>query len=51
MARTSDVFINGDVNSKVQEVQSWLKSRGVLDFDPVSIFVDITIFTFLIVQL
>jgi 5'-3' exoribonuclease 1 len=40
MARASEVFVNGDADSKVQEVKSWLKSKGVRDFEPVSLFVD-----------
>jgi hypothetical protein len=40
MARASDVFIDGDADSKIQEVKSWLKSKGVRDFEPVSLFAD-----------
>ena len=40
MARASDVFTDGDPDSKVLEVKSWLKSRGVRDFEPVSLFAD-----------
>lgn len=40
MARASDVFADGDADSKVLEVKSWLKSRGVRDFEPVSLFAD-----------
>jgi 5'-3' exoribonuclease 1 len=40
MARASDVFTDGEADSKVLEVKSWLKSRGVRDFEPVSLFAD-----------
>ena len=40
MARATDVFPNGDADSKIVEVKSWLKSRGVRDFEPVSLFAD-----------
>ena len=40
MARASDVFTDGDPDSKVLEVKSWLKLRGVHDFEPVSLFAD-----------
>lgn len=40
MAKAFDVFLNTDADSKVQEVKSWLKSKGVRDFEPVSLFVD-----------
>jgi len=40
MARASDVFTEGDADLNVLEVKSWLKSRGVRDFEPVSLFAD-----------
>jgi hypothetical protein len=40
MARASDVFTEGDADLKVLEIKSWLKSRGVRDFEPVSLFAD-----------
>jgi hypothetical protein len=40
MARASDVFTEGDADLKILEVKSWLKSRGVRDFEPVSLFAD-----------
>ncbi|KAF7981258.1 hypothetical protein HWV62_34139 [Athelia sp. TMB] len=39
MVRASDVF-DDDADSKVQEVKTWLKNRGVRDFEPVSLFAD-----------
>lgn len=40
MARASDVFPGGNGDTRVNEVKAWLKSRGVRDFDPVSLFAD-----------
>jgi len=40
MGRASDVFTDGDPDSKVLEVKSWLKSRAVRDFEQVSLLVD-----------
>jgi hypothetical protein len=40
MARATDVFPNGEADLKIVEVKSWLKSRGVRDFEPVSLFAD-----------
>jgi hypothetical protein len=40
MARASDVFIDGDADSKIHEVKSWLKSKGVRDFESVSFVAD-----------
>jgi hypothetical protein len=40
MARASDVFTEGDADLNVLDVKSWLKSRGVRDFEPVSLFAD-----------
>ncbi|KAH7926368.1 hypothetical protein BV22DRAFT_1009198 [Leucogyrophana mollusca] len=40
MARASDVFHGGNADAQVKEVKSWLKSKGVRDFEPVSLFSD-----------
>ena len=40
MARASDVFPGGNGDARVNEVKAWLKSRGVRDFEPVSLFAD-----------
>ena len=41
MAKSADVFPNADnPDAKVREVQAWLKSNGVRNFEPVSLFCD-----------
>lgn len=40
MARASDVFPGDSSDAKVNEVKAWLKSKGVRDFEPVSLFAD-----------
>ncbi|KIK81994.1 hypothetical protein PAXRUDRAFT_154773 [Paxillus rubicundulus Ve08.2h10] len=39
MARAYDIF-GENANARVKEVKSWLKSKGVCDFEPVSLFSD-----------
>ncbi|KIJ09179.1 hypothetical protein PAXINDRAFT_48683, partial [Paxillus involutus ATCC 200175] len=39
MARASDIF-GENADARVKEVKSWLKSKGVCDFEPVSLFSD-----------
>ncbi|KAF8839725.1 hypothetical protein BDN67DRAFT_1056370 [Paxillus ammoniavirescens] len=39
MARGSDIF-GENADARVKEVKSWLKSQGVRDFEPVSLFSD-----------
>lgn len=39
MARATDIF-DGHADAKVKEVKSWLKSKGVRDLEPVSLFSD-----------
>jgi hypothetical protein len=39
MARATDVF-DSDADVRVKEVKSWLKSKGVRDLEPVSLFSD-----------
>ncbi|KAG1852740.1 exonuclease II [Suillus subluteus] len=39
MARATDVF-DSDADTRVKEVKSWLKSKGVRDLEPVSLFSD-----------
>ncbi|KAH9481103.1 5'-3' exoribonuclease 1 [Psilocybe cubensis] len=40
MAKASDVFAGPDPDGKVREIKNWLKSKGVRDFEPVSLFCD-----------
>lgn len=41
MTRASDMFPNAaDPNAKAKEVRSWLATKGVRDFEPVSLFCD-----------
>lgn len=40
MSRATDLFAGPDADAKVQEVKQWLKSQGVYDLDPVSLFCD-----------
>lgn len=40
MAKASDVFLDGNPDAKLKEVQAWLNSKGVRDFEAVSLFCD-----------
>lgn len=40
MARASDLYPGPDADSKVKDARTWLASKGVRDFDPVSLFCD-----------
>ncbi|KAH6913536.1 exonuclease II [Coprinopsis sp. MPI-PUGE-AT-0042] len=40
IARATDLFHNGDADARVKEIKGWLKSKGVRDFEPVSLFCD-----------
>ncbi|PPQ70177.1 hypothetical protein CVT26_014453 [Gymnopilus dilepis] len=40
MMKASEVFPGPDPDGKVKEVKNWLKSKGVRDFEPVSLFCD-----------
>ncbi|KDR68528.1 hypothetical protein GALMADRAFT_78457 [Galerina marginata CBS 339.88] len=40
MAKASEVFPGPDPDGKVKEIKNWLKSKGVRDFEPVSLFCD-----------
>ncbi|KAF8635064.1 hypothetical protein AX15_000556 [Amanita polypyramis BW_CC] len=40
MARGADIFIDFDPHKRMKEIQSWLKSKGVREFEPVSLFCD-----------
>lgn len=40
MLKSSDVFSSSDADAKVKEVRSWLTSKGIRDFEPVSLFCD-----------
>jgi 5'-3' exoribonuclease 1 len=39
MAKASEV-LGPDTEARVREVKSWLKFKGVRDFEPVSLFCD-----------
>jgi hypothetical protein len=39
MARATEV-LGPEAEARVKEVKSWLKSKGVRDFEPVSLFCD-----------
>jgi hypothetical protein len=40
MSRATDLFPGSDADAKVQAVKQWLKSQGVNDLEPVSLFCD-----------
>jgi len=40
MATAADIFSGSDPDGRVREIKSWLKSKGVRDFEPVSLFCD-----------
>lgn len=40
MAKASEVFLGPDPDAQVREVKNWLKTKGVRDFEPVSLFCD-----------
>lgn len=40
MARASDIFPGPDPDSRIREIKAWLKTKGVRDFEPVSLFCD-----------
>jgi hypothetical protein len=40
MAKASEVFPDSDSDAKVREIKQWLKTKGVRDFEPVSLFCD-----------
>lgn len=40
MTQATEIFPNGDSDAKVKEVRSWLNTKGVRDFEPVSLFCD-----------
>ncbi|QRV74976.1 5'-3' exoribonuclease [Ceratobasidium sp. AG-Ba] len=40
ITRASDLFPNDDPETKVKEAKEWLASKGVRDFEPVSLFSD-----------
>ena len=40
MLRASDAFLDSDPDSQVREIKGWLKTRGVRDFEPVTLFSD-----------
>lgn len=40
MTRASDIFPNDNSDAKVKEVATWLISKGVKEFEPVSLFCD-----------
>lgn len=40
MLKATDVFRHENADAKVKEVRSWLTSKGVRDFEAVSLFCD-----------
>lgn len=40
MAKASDILRVADPDARVREAKGWLKSKGVRDFEPVSLFCD-----------
>jgi hypothetical protein len=40
MARASDLFPPGEADAKIKEIRSWLNTKGVRDFEAVSLFCD-----------
>jgi hypothetical protein len=40
MTKASDIWINEDADARVKEVKAWLKTKGVRDFEQVSLFAD-----------
>ncbi|KAG8738505.1 hypothetical protein FRC12_016738 [Ceratobasidium sp. 428] len=40
ITRASDLFPNDDPEEKVKEAKEWLASKGVRNFEPVSLFSD-----------
>jgi hypothetical protein len=40
MLQASEAFPGSDSDAKVKEIKAWLKSRGVRDFEPVTLFSD-----------
>ena len=40
MLTATDVFPGDEADSRVKEVKHWLNSKGVRDFEPVSLFCD-----------
>ncbi|KAF8055536.1 exonuclease II, partial [Lyophyllum atratum] len=40
MAEAADVLPGADSDGRVREIKGWLKSKGVRDFEPVSLFCD-----------
>jgi hypothetical protein len=40
MLKASDAFPGSDPDLKIREIKAWLKSKGVRDFEPVTLFSD-----------
>lgn len=40
LTRASDLFPNADAEAQVKAAKEWLGSKGVRDFEPVSLFSD-----------
>ncbi|CAA7269491.1 unnamed protein product [Cyclocybe aegerita] len=40
MAKAAHIFPSSDPDGKVREIKQWLKTKGVRDFEPVSLFCD-----------
>ncbi|KAG2018391.1 exonuclease II [Coprinopsis cinerea AmutBmut pab1-1] len=40
IARATDIFPEAEADARVKEIKAWLKTKGVRDFEPVSLFCD-----------
>ena len=40
MIKASEAFPGSDSDGQVREIKAWLKSKGVKDFEPVSLYCD-----------
>lgn len=40
MAKAAEILPGTDSDARVRDVKGWLKSKGVRDFEPVSLFCD-----------
>jgi len=41
MAKASEILRGPDYDARLREVKAWLKSKGVRDFEPVSLYCDV----------
>jgi len=40
MAQAAEMFSADDPDARVREIKAWLNTKGVRDFEPVSLFCD-----------